>query len=80
MIPFIEHHLENGVRLNTITKHMLGLFHGCNGGRAFRRYISDNVRKESGIDVFLAAVEKVGYARHSSPCHSDRVDSRRFRV
>ena len=28
MLPFIEAHLARGVPLNSISRHMLGLFHG----------------------------------------------------
>jgi len=60
MVPFIEEQLAQGVSLNSITRHMLGLFHGCKGGKAFRRHLADNVHKPgSGVHTFLAAVEKV---------------------
>jgi len=59
MVPFIQKNLEDGVPLNSMTRHMLGLFHGCNGGRAFRRHLSENVRQGTGVEVLLEAVEKV---------------------
>ena len=60
MLPFIETELAAGTSLNSMTRHMLGLFHGCQGGRAFRRHLSDNVhRPGSGIHTLLEAVEKV---------------------
>jgi len=39
--PYIETQLASGVRLRQITRHMLGLFHGQPGGRAFRRLLSE---------------------------------------
>ncbi len=43
MLPYIEHALTKGARLNYITRHMLGLFHARPGARAWRRYLSENV-------------------------------------
>lgn len=42
MRPYIARHLERGGRLNNVTRHMLGLFHGQPGARAFRRHLSTN--------------------------------------
>jgi len=39
--PYIEAQLAAGVRLRQITRHILGLFHGQPGGRAFRRVLSE---------------------------------------
>jgi tRNA-dihydrouridine synthase A len=41
MLPYIEEQLARGVRLNAISRHMLGLYHGQPGARAWRRYISE---------------------------------------
>jgi len=38
--PYIEAHLANGGRLQHITRHLLGLYQGIPGGRAFRRILS----------------------------------------
>jgi tRNA-dihydrouridine synthase A len=58
MIPYIEQQLAKGVRLNSISRHMLGLFHGEDGARAWRRHISENATKP-GADarVILDALE-----------------------
>jgi len=58
MIPYIKEQLQRGVRLNTIVRHMLGLFHGVDGARAWRRYISENATR-TGADetVLLRALE-----------------------
>ncbi|MCM2130323.1 tRNA dihydrouridine(20/20a) synthase DusA [Larsenimonas rhizosphaerae] len=51
--PYVERRLEEGARLNHLTRHMLGLFHGCHGGRAFRRHLSEQAhRPGAGIQVF----------------------------
>ena len=40
LAPYIEQHLRDGGRLKAITRHILGLYHGQSGGRAFRRWLS----------------------------------------
>jgi tRNA-dihydrouridine synthase A len=44
LIPYIQQQLasNNQVRLNSITRHILGLFHGEYGGRLWRRHLSEN--------------------------------------
>ncbi len=64
MVPFIEEELAQGVALNHITRHILGLFHGQPGGRQFRRHLSENAhRPGSGIEVILDALDKVSNAK-----------------
>ena len=58
--PYIEQQLSNGVALNHILRHLLGLFHGERGGKQFRRVISENAHKPgAGIDVLQLALEKL---------------------
>jgi len=57
MMPYIESQLVAGERLNRITRHMLGLFAGQPGARAWRRSISENAHKPgAGPDVLLQAL------------------------
>jgi len=60
MMPYIEQALANGLSLGNISRHILGLFQGQPGARAWRRYISENAHKP-GADagVIQAAVERV---------------------
>jgi tRNA-dihydrouridine synthase A len=61
LIPYIQEQLElnSGVRLNNITRHILGLFHGETGARGWRRHLSENAGKPgAGINVLLDAVPK----------------------
>jgi tRNA-dihydrouridine synthase A len=49
--------LDEGVPLNAMTKHMLGLFHGQPGARQFRRHLSENAtRKGAGLSVLHDAL------------------------
>ncbi|GKT12961.1 MAG: tRNA-dihydrouridine synthase A [Thiomicrorhabdus sp.] len=60
MYPYIEDHLANDGRLNQVTRHMLGLFHGQPGARMWRRYLSENAFKDgAGIEVVEQAYKKV---------------------
>jgi tRNA-dihydrouridine synthase A len=54
---YVERKLAEGVRLNSMTRHMLGLFNGKPGARAFRRHLSENaVRDGAGIAVLRDAL------------------------
>ncbi|WP_394130327.1 tRNA dihydrouridine(20/20a) synthase DusA [Shewanella maritima] len=58
MLPYIERHLQQGGRLNHITRHMIGLFQGLPGSRSWRRYLSENAHKAgAGISVVTDAIE-----------------------
>ncbi|EPC02609.1 tRNA-dihydrouridine synthase A [Litchfieldella anticariensis FP35 = DSM 16096] len=51
--PYIAERLAEGARLNHITRHLLGLFQGCPGGRRFRRHLSENAHRDgAGLAVF----------------------------
>ncbi|WP_346797333.1 tRNA dihydrouridine(20/20a) synthase DusA [Halomonas sp. Bachu 37] len=51
--PYIAKRLEEGAKLNHVTRHLLGLFHGCPGGRRFRRHLSEHAHKEgAGLRIF----------------------------
>ncbi len=52
MLPYIRQRLERGARLNQITRHMLGLFHGVPGARAWRRVLSEQAHRP-GSDASL---------------------------
>lgn len=45
LIPYIQEQLKTEARLNSVSRHILGLFHGEPGARGWRRYISENVSK-----------------------------------
>jgi tRNA-dihydrouridine synthase A len=53
---YVERELARGVRLNSMTRHILGLFHGQPRARAFRRHIAENAHLEgAGIEVLEQA-------------------------
>lgn len=64
-LPYVATELARGTRLHTITRHILGLFHGMPGGRVWRRYIGENAnRPGAGLEVLRAAA---GFCRSELP-------------
>jgi tRNA-dihydrouridine synthase A len=60
MLPYMEEWLQQGGRLNSITRHMLELFTGIPGTKAWKRYLSENVcRQGANIEVVKIALAKV---------------------
>jgi tRNA-dihydrouridine synthase A len=60
MMPYIEREIANGAELKHITRHVLGLFAGQPGARAWRRYLSENAHHPgAGIEVLHAALERL---------------------
>jgi tRNA-dihydrouridine synthase A len=45
LMPYIEGEMAKGVRLNSITRHVLGLFRAVPGARAFRRHLATEAVK-----------------------------------
>jgi tRNA-dihydrouridine synthase A len=55
-MPYVADELASGARLNQMTRHILGLFHGQPRARAFRRHLAENAHVEgAGIEVLEAA-------------------------
>ena len=58
--PYVAAHLGRGERLHAVTRHMLGLFNGRPGARAFRRHLSTHgMRGDADIATLRAAVAMV---------------------
>ena len=58
LIPYIQQQMQQGERLHNITRHILGLFHGEKGARAWRRHLSDHANKPGADEqVVLRALE-----------------------
>jgi len=55
-----EAQLARGVHLRAIARHVLGLYHGAPGARAWRRVLSDSaLLKDAGPELFLSALREV---------------------
>ena len=60
LYAYVSDQLAQGVPLGAMTRHMLGLFNGLPGARAWRRYLSENAfKKEAGLEVLQQALSLV---------------------
>ncbi|MEM8935101.1 MAG: tRNA dihydrouridine(20/20a) synthase DusA [Pseudomonadota bacterium] len=55
MSKYVKAQFRKGIRPHTITRHMLGLFHGAPGARAWRRHLSESapLMRDDVLDVAL---------------------------
>jgi tRNA-dihydrouridine synthase A len=59
--PHVERELAAGTRLHAMTRHVLGLFRGVPGARAFRRHLAtEAVKPGAGIAVLRDALALLG--------------------
>jgi tRNA-dihydrouridine synthase A len=57
LMPYIEGEMAKGVRLNSITRHVLGLFRAVPGARAFRRHLAiEAVKPGASANVMADAL------------------------
>jgi tRNA-dihydrouridine synthase A len=67
--PYVERELAAGVPLASMTRHLLGLFHGCPGAKAWRRTLSERAhRPGAGIEVLEAAAACVAAGARGFAC------------
>jgi tRNA-dihydrouridine synthase A len=60
MLPYVEHWTRRGVKLHSITRHMLQLFHGQPGSRAWKRHLTEQASiSGAGAEVVSAALAQV---------------------
>ncbi|HEX6859042.1 MAG TPA: tRNA dihydrouridine(20/20a) synthase DusA [Caulobacteraceae bacterium] len=63
-LPYVQSQLERGVHLAAMTRHMLGLFHGAPGARAWRRILTvEGVKPGAGVEVIAAGLDALRSAR-----------------
>jgi tRNA-dihydrouridine synthase A len=59
-LPYVAARLAEGVPLQAMTRHILGLFQGQPGARAWRRHLSENAhRRGAGVEVIEQAAALV---------------------
>lgn len=59
-LPYVDARLAEGVPLQAMTRHILGLFQGQPGARAWRRHLSENAhRPGAGVEVIERAAALV---------------------
>ena len=66
---YAERHLDDGMRLHHLTRHILGLYHGQPGARSYRRFLTEEAaNRDAGIDVLKECLARIGDARmHAAP-------------
>jgi tRNA-dihydrouridine synthase A len=63
MLPYIESVLVAGEPLHRVTRHLLGLFAGEPGAKAWRRTISENAHREGvGVELLVNALNAMPIA------------------
>ncbi|MBS0584547.1 MAG: tRNA dihydrouridine(20/20a) synthase DusA [Proteobacteria bacterium] len=62
--PYIEAQLAHGEALNHVARHILGLYHGLPGARAFRRTLSERMHRP-GADFSVVESALAGMSEHA---------------
>ena len=67
MLPYVESVVAEGESVHRVTRHMLGLFAGQPGARAWRRYISEHAHRDgAGAEVLINALNAIPVAAQAS--------------
>jgi len=65
LIPYIERELALGTRPHAVTRHVIGLFQGIPGARAFRRHLAtEAVKSGANARVLKDALARLQDSRH----------------
>ncbi len=60
LLPYVSERLSRGVPLKSMTRHILGLFNGLPGARAWRRHLSEAAQApDAGPEIIEAALDRV---------------------
>lgn len=75
MLPYIHRQVEQGIRLHSITRHMLHLFHGQPGSRIWKRYLTEQAcRFSADAQVAVSALSLVKQASEAALAHQHAAD------
>lgn len=62
-VSYCASQLRRGVPLSRLTRHVVGLFQGCRGARAWRRHLSEHAhRPGAGLEVIENATSRIAAA------------------
>jgi tRNA-dihydrouridine synthase A len=68
LVPYVETELARGTRLSAITRHVIGLFQGVSGARAFRRHLAmAAVKPGANAQVLTDALALVSQGERDFP-------------
>lgn len=60
LLPYVREQIARGVKLSSITRHLLGLFQSIPGARAWRRILTEEAnRSGASVDLVLEALQAV---------------------
>lgn len=60
LLPYVEAELQKGAKLHSITRHIMGLFLGVPGAKAWRRHLSEQaVKPDATIEVLMKAYRNI---------------------
>ncbi len=77
--PYLARELAAGTHLAAMTRHMLGLFSGRPGARAWRRVLTvESVKPRAGVDVIDKALDAMQLARPSGVERTPTVEAARI--
>jgi tRNA-dihydrouridine synthase A len=62
MLPYVRDHLASGQRLHRVSRHLLGLFQGERGTKAFKRVLSSS--PGGGVEVIETAIDAMEAVAH----------------
>ena len=75
MVPYVDREVAAGTRLNSITRHMLGLFAGQPGARAWRRYLSEHAHRDgAGSEILVNALNAMPAAPSPDTMQGPAID------
>jgi len=67
MLPYVDAHIRAGGALNHVGRHLLGLYLGLPGARAFRRYLSEQMhRHDADARVIAAGIAAMSAQRRAA--------------
>lgn len=76
MLPYIDQMTGQGVKLHSITRHMLHLFHGQPGSRIWKRTITENAcLPDAGAQVVSQALSQVRSAAETALHHQQNANN-----
>ena len=71
MASYAATQISQGVRLHSITRHMLGLYNGFAGARAWRHALGETLRQETDASKLLAAAQAIENFRTQHHARTD---------
>ena len=59
MTDYAKEQLASGVKMHAMTRHMLGLYNGYHGARAWRRMLGEELRGSQDAGALIGAAEAI---------------------